>query len=180
MSKALVIIMVMMLSGCASVQSSRLTKGEQIKLDSTGSAYVLATPNAMYFKKECIGSGKAIVNLIQAAFSKHLKRVEIAPEGEKIDDGLKKAKDAGFTYLINSGITRWEDHPTEWTGQMDQIDLQMDIHDVQAGRIIDSVEFTGHGTWMTFGGYHPQNIVRYEIPEYVSSLFSVNVDKEIK
>ena len=174
----LISFLAMILSGCASVQSNRLTKGEQIKLDSARSAYVLVPANAMYFTKECFGSGKAIGNLIYSAFSKHMKRVEMAPEGEKLNDGFKKAKDAGFTYLVDSKISRWEDRVTEWNGIWDQIDMQMDILDVQANKLIDSVEFQGHGTWVTWGGYHPQNIVRYQIPEYVDQLFPVNTSQE--
>jgi hypothetical protein len=181
MKKLVVVFMALLLSGCAGVQYNRLAKTEQPKLDPAGSAYVLVPANAMYnITKECIGSGKAIGDLIHSAFSKHLKRVEMAPEGEKLNDGLKKAKDAGFTYLVDSKISRWEDHVTEWNGIQDQIDMQMDILDVQSSNLIDSVEFQGHGTWATWGGYHPQNIVRYQVPEYVDQLFPVNTSKERK
>lgn len=180
MKRLIIVVMALMLSGCASVQYNRLSKEQQPKLDPAGSAYVLVPANAMYFTKECIGSGKAIGNLIYSAFSKYLKRVEMAPEGEKLNDGLKKAKDAGFTYLVDSKISRWEDRVTEWNGIWDQIDMQMDILDVQSDKLFDSVQFQGHGTWVTFGGYHPQNIVRHQIPEYVDQLFAANKSQEIK
>jgi hypothetical protein len=175
-----ILILVLMISGCAGVQYKRLGETEQPKLNSNGSAYVLVPVNAMYFTKECLGSGQAIGSLIYSAFSNHLKRVEMAPEGEKLADGLKKAKDSGFTYLVDSKIARWEDRVTEWNGIEDQIDMQMDILDVQSDKLIDSVEFQGHGTWVTFGGYHPQNIVRYQIPEYVDQLFPATTSKERK
>ncbi len=175
-----ILISLFMLTGCASVQYNRLSKEQQPKLNPTGSAYVLIPDNAMYFTKECLGSGKTIGNLIYTTFSKHLKRVEMAPEGEKLNDGLKKAKDASFTYLIDSKISRWEDHVTEWNSQADQIDMQMGIYDVQAGRLIDSVGFAGHGTLNTFGGYHPQHILKESMPEYVNSLFSSSVAVEAK
>ncbi len=180
MKKLLLILMTLALSGCASVQYNRLTKDQLPGLDSNGSAYVLVPANAMYFTKECLGSGKAIGDLIYSAFSNHLKRVEMAPEGEKLTDGLRKAKDSGFTYLVDSKISRWEDHVTEWNGAEDQIDMQMDTLDVQSNNLIDSVDFQGHGTWVTWGGYHPQNIVRYQIPEYVDQLFPANTSKERK
>lgn len=172
----LVAFMVLMTSGCASVQYNRLTKEQAPKLNPAGSAYVLVPANAMYFTKECLGSGEVISNLIYSSFSKYLKRVEKAPEGEKLEEGLKKAKDSGFTYLVNSKISKWEDYVTEWNGKMDQIDMQMDIIDVQSDNILDSVNFNGNGTWVTFGGYHPQNIVRDQISDYVASLFPSNVE----
>lgn len=171
MKKLLIVVMAMALSGCASVQCSRLSNEQQPKLDPEGSAYVLVPANAMYFTKECIGTGRIIASLIYSNFSKHLKRVKLAPEGEKLEEGLKKAKDSGFVYLVDSKILRWEDHVTEWNDQVDQIDMQMDIYDVQVGRLIDSVEFVGHGTLNTLGGYHPQHILKESMPKYINSLF---------
>ncbi len=159
--------------GCASVQYNRSAKGPLPRLDPSGSAYVLIPANAIYYGKECIGSGKIIGNLIYSAFFKHLKRVEIAPEGEKLEDGLKKAKDSNFVYLIDSRILRWEDYVTEWNGRLDRIDMQMDILDVQTTRLIDSVNFEGNGTWFTFGGYHPQDVISKSIGNYVVSLFNL-------
>jgi hypothetical protein len=180
MRKLLIIIISLILSGCASVQYNRLTKEPLPKLDSSGSAYVLVPDDAMYFTKKCIGSGELIGNVIYVNFSKYLKRVEIAPSGEKLIDGMRKAKDSGFTYLVDSKILRWEDHPTEWSGQMDRIDMQMDIHDVKANRLIDSVNFVGRGTWVTWGGYHPQHILNKGMPEYVDSLFQATGYVEVK
>lgn len=172
----LIVFAALMLSGCAGVQYDRLSKEQKPTLDPAGSAYILVPDNAMYFTKECLGSGKATGGVIYSNFSKHLKHVEMAPEGEKLEDGLKKAKDSGFTYLVDSKILRWEDHVTEWNGQMDQIELQMDIHDIQLSRLIDSVKFIGHGTWSTWGGYHPQHILKKTMPEYVDSLFPPNTE----
>lgn len=180
MRAILIVFVALMFSGCASVSYNRIAKEPQPKLDQAGSAYILVPANAMYFTKVCRGSGKAIGNLIYSTFSKYFKRVEMAPEGEGLDEGLKKAKNSGFTYLVNSKIFIWEDYVTEWNGRYDQIDMQMDILDVQSSNVLDSVHFKGNGTWFTFGGYHPQHIVKNSIPEYVSSLFPSNMNTEKK
>lgn len=174
MKKLLLILMTLAISGCASVQYNRLTKDQLPRLDSNGSAYVLVPANAMYSTKECIGSGRAVGNLIYSSFSKYLERIEMAPEGERLEEGLKKAKSSGFTYLVNSKISIWKDYVTEWNGRLDQLDMQMDVIDVQSDNILDSVNFKGNGTWFTFGGYHPQHIVQNQIPEYIGSLFPSN------
>ncbi|MEK7400542.1 MAG: DUF4823 domain-containing protein, partial [Candidatus Poribacteria bacterium] len=80
-------------------------------------------------------------------------------------------KNSGFTYLVDSKISRWEDHVTEWNNQVDQIDMQMDIYDVEVSKLIDSVEFVGHGTLNTLGGYHPQHILTKAMDEYIANLF---------
>jgi hypothetical protein len=168
-------LMALMLGGCASIQYNHLSNKELPKLDPAGSAYILSPANAMYFSKECVGSGKIIGDLIYSAFAKHLNRVEIAAEGQKIEEGLQKAKGSGFTYLVNPKIFIWEDHATEWNGAVDQLDMQIDIIDVKSSDLLDSVHFGGNGTWFTFGGYHPQNIAAKSIDEYVASLFPSNV-----
>lgn len=176
----LITFVALMLSGCASVQYTRLSKEPQPKLDAAGSAYILVPANAMYFTKECIGSGKAVGKSIYSLLSRNLKRVEMAPGGENLNEGLKKAKDAGFTYLVDSKILLWHDHPTEWSKQWDSIDMQMNIYDVRLEALIDSVEFVGHGTYFTYGGYHPQHILKKTMPEYVNSLFQPSLEVKNK
>lgn len=171
MRAIMIVLAVMMFSGCASVQHNRLTKEPLPKLVSSGSAYIMVPANAIYYTKECIGSGKVIAETIYKAFQKHMKRVEVAPEGEKLEEGLQKAKSSSFTYLVNSKISRWEDYVTEWNGKLDMIDMQMDILDVSSGKTIDSVNFNGNGTWWTFGGYHPQHILTKAMDEYIANLF---------
>ena len=158
--------------GCANVQYSRSPKGSQQKLNSSASVYIMIPDNPSSSTGEYKGVGKIVANLICASFYKHVKRVELASDSERLEDGIKKAKDLGFTYLVSIKIFTWEDHVTVWNGMLDQIDMQMETIDVQSGDILDSVNFKGHGTWFTLGGYHPQDIVRRQIPDYVALLFS--------
>ncbi len=180
MRKLLIVVMAIMLNGCASAQYNRTTNDPTPKLDPSGSAYVLVPANAMYGTKECVGSGRTVGNLIYSAFLKHLSRVEVAPEGEKPSEGIKKAKDSGFTYLVDSKIPIWEDYVTEWNGKLDQIDIKMDVLDAESGKLLDSVNFKGNGTWFTFGGYHPRDIIQKQIFEYVDALFPYNTESRNK
>lgn len=163
--------LVLLVSGCASVRYTRLIEEPAPKLNSSGSAYILAPVNGMYHGKEMTRSGKIMSNVVYSVFLKHFNRVEIAPVGEKYEEGFQKAKTGGFTYLINTKILLWEDHATEWSGLWDRIDMQLGIYDVSSSKLLDSIGFKGHGTWLTFGGYHPQNIVERSIDDYVDSLF---------
>lgn len=163
--------LVLLVSGCASVRYTRLITEPAPKLNSSGSAYVLVPDNGTYYGKVYPRSGKTMANVTYASFLKHLNRVEIAPEEEKLEGGLQKAKNAGFSYLINSKLLHWADHATEWSGIRDRIDMNLDIFDVLTGKLLDSINFKGNGPWLTFGGYHPEHIVRKSIDEYVSSLF---------
>ena len=167
----LAVIVALVITGCANVQYSRSPDGSQQKLNPSASVYVMIPVNPSSSAGECKGVGKIVANLVYASFYKHAKRVELASDSERLEDGLKKAKDLGFTYLVNMKIFTWEDHVTEWNGMVDQIDMQMETIDIQSGNILDSVNFKGHGTFFTLGGYHPQNIVAKQIPDYVALLF---------
>lgn len=150
---------------------TRIIKEPTPKLNSSGSAYILIPSNGMYYGKAYTHSGKATANVIYSAFYKHFNRVEIAPSGEKFEEGLQKAKSTGFAYLINSKLSHWADHATEWSGARDRIDMNLDIFEVSSGRLLDSVNFIGNGPWLTFGGYHPEHIVAKSIDEYIAKLF---------
>jgi len=163
--------LVLLVSGCASVQHTRLISDPAPKLSSSGSVYILAPVNAMYSGKEMKRSGKIMGNVIYSIFLRHFNRVEVSPVGEKFEEGFQKAKTGGFTYLINTKLLLWEDHATEWSGHWDRIDMQLGIYDVSSNKLLDSISFQGHGTWFTFGGYKPQHIVERSIDDYVDSLF---------
>lgn len=163
--------LVVLTSGCASVRYTRLIEEPAPKLNPTASVFVLVPENGTYYGKVYPRSGETMANVIRSIFLKHSKSVEVAPQGEKFEEGIKKAKDTGFNYLINSKLLHWADHATEWSGIRDRIDMNLDIFDTSSGKLLDSINFKGNGTWFTFGGYHPEHIVRKSIDEYVSSLF---------
>jgi hypothetical protein len=161
----------LVLSGCASAKEFHRGNNAPPKLNPNGSAYILLPTDAMYYTKVCIGSGNAIAQEISSAFSKRLMRVEVSNSVEDLSVGLNKAKSGNFTYLVSPKINRWEDHVTEWNGELDRIQMEITIYDVQTDAILDSIAIEGNGTWFTFGGYHPQNIVRKLVDEYSESLF---------
>ena len=163
--------LVLFLSGCASAREFRHGNKVPPKLNPNSSAYILLPADAMYYTKTCAGSGNAIAQVISSAFSKRLMRVEVSNGVEDLSVGLNKAKSSNFTYLISSKINRWEDRATEWNGLLDLIKMELTIYDVQTDAILDSVDIEGNGTWFTFGGYHPEDIVKKQIDEYSESLF---------
>jgi len=162
---------VIFLSGCAGAKEFHRGNNPSPKLNPNGSAYILLPADAMYYTKDCVGSGSAIARVISSAFSKRLMKVEVSDRVEDLTAGLNKAKSGNFTYLIGSKISRWEDHVTEWNGKLDRIQMEISIYDVQTDNMLDSITIEGNGTWFTFGGYRPQNIVTKSIDEYATSLF---------
>lgn len=162
---------VLFLSGCASVSEFHRGNNVSPKLNPNGSAYILLPADAMYYTKVCVGSGNAIAQAISSAFSKRLMRVEVSDSVENLSTGLSKAKSGNFTYLVSSKINRWEDHVTEWNGELDRIQMELTVYDVQTDAILDSIALEGNGTWFTLGGYHPQNIVKKQLDSYGESLF---------
>lgn len=165
------VAMALIASGCASVSQIQRGDSHISKMDSASSVYILLPKDAMYYSKVCSRSGRAIAQLISSAFMKYSTRVEISAKEEELSEGLNKAKEGNFAYLVNAKINRWEDRATEWNGMWDEIQMEMNVFDVQSGNLLDSQVLEGHGTWVTFGGYHPQNIVRHPINNYVASLF---------
>jgi len=160
-------------SGCESARQYYSGGSSAPRFDSNSSVYILLPQDAMYYSRVCIGSGRSIAQIISDSFSRHLTRIETSGEVEELADGLKKAKEKGYAYLVSSKIIRWEDANTGWSGKVDKIQMQMSIYDVQTNNLLHSVDFEGNSSWFLAGifGCRPYYIVSKSIDDYVANLF---------
>jgi len=159
------------ISGCASIRNIHVGNyAVTQKLNHGGSAYVVIPTDGQYGPKTCVGSGQTVAQCITSSFSKYLERVETYDK-EGLEEAMVKAKASNFSYLIDSTIISWADYVTEWNGMRDRAEVKVNIYDVDSGEILISTIVNGTGTWFTFGGYHPRNILQKAMDQYASSLF---------
>jgi len=117
------------------------------------------------------GSGQEISSEIVFLFSGHLKKIESGENVEDLNQALERATINRFDYLIFPKIYLWEDYATEWSGVRDKLKLQVTIIEVSTGNSIDTFMIEGTGTVWTFGGYHPIDIAKKPMKQWVDSLF---------
>ena len=110
-------------------------------------------------------------NVIYGAFLRHIPRATISRKTGSYEEELLRAKDQGYTYLVQPEILHWEERATEWSGKSDRIKIRISIAEAETGNVIDSEIITGKSKWVTFGGDHPQDLLPTPINKYVVSLF---------
>ncbi len=178
MKKVLLTCLIVGLTGCASIQQIRphqYSSAPSLNLD--GSAYIMVPSDGKYMDKNYQGSGSMTAQILESSFLRYLRRVEISKEVIGLKESFRIAQKGSFMYLIYPKITHWEDRATEWSGIRDKVDVKINIFQSDTEKQLDSVMLRSKGTWFTFGGYHPQDILRKAIDRYVDSLFQKKVEK---
>lgn len=130
--------------GCAR-QGVDVTTAAVEKLTPAATAYVAVPEDGRFGTKVYTGSGLEVAALVAEALSSRLRRVVIA-EGEQAPAAaLAGARAAGFTYLIQPSILRWEDQPTAWSGGADRAKILLEAVDTTTGVAADVAVVEGRG-----------------------------------
>jgi len=102
---------------------------------------------------------------------KALRELLSAEAPETTADAVEAARMKRCTYLIIPKITHWEDRATEWSGIRDKMELFVKVIRVEDGVELRSAEIKGKSSWATFGGDHPQDLLKEPVAEFAVSLF---------
>ena len=142
------------------------------KLPKACKVYISAPEDGVYGPYNYHGSGRMTALSIQNAVLRYTNNVIISAEHETFQKGIEISKDKGFDYYIFPTILHWEDRRTEWSGRPDKIEVKIVIYNVTNGKEFDAIIIKGKSRWATFGGDHPQDLLRQPINEYISTLFA--------
>ena len=137
-----------------------------------GARIYVATPNdGNYNGRLYPGSGAVVATAFDSAFSRFSNSVIVGPRSDSAADGIARAKEKNCAYAVMPNITKWEDRATEWSGIRDKMELFVKVIRVDDGVSIASAEIKGKSRWMTFGGDHPQDLVKVPVDQFVATLF---------
>lgn len=165
-------LVVVLLNGCAdSNQIIRLNSVNNTKLDRNGAVYVSLPKDGVYENTIYHGSGMNTATIIQTAFAKRVRDVEVGHNIENFKEALASAKKAQAKYLVYVTILHWEDRATEWSGKPDRVEIKMEIINVSDGKTIGGTIIKGKSGLATFGGDHPEDLLPKPVEEFVSSLY---------
>lgn len=167
----LVACLATVVAGCTSTYKSSSPVRATSKLRSDASAYVALPEDGRFESIPYPGSGRQTSLVVCEAFSKHLVKVEPAPEILPFDQNLQRAKTGSFDYLVVPKILHWEDRATEWSGKSDRIHLELRIVNVTTAETLAVESITGKSKWATFGGDSPEDLLKVPIHSHVDSLF---------
>ena len=158
--------------GCAdSTSFVRADPATQAQLTTMTSVYVSLPDDGTYEDKVYASSGKATASAIFAAFLERARSVRLAGQPEDRVTALESARTGGEKVVAFSSILHWEDRATEWSGKPDRVRVHIEILDVGTGQPLDAVTIEGKSGLGTFGGDHPQDLLRAPIEAFVLSLY---------
>ncbi|MDB6058052.1 MAG: hypothetical protein JWO95_1896, partial [Verrucomicrobiales bacterium] len=106
---------------------------------------------------------------VTGAFRNH-GPVTMGREPETKDKALASAAAANCVLLIKPTIRMWEDNPTEWSGEPDDLEIELEIFDVASKDSLARANLKGKSKWATFGD-HPEDMLPGFFEPFAAELF---------
>ncbi len=165
-----ILIVAILLSGCATAYKHNELKPIAIKLDPSQGVLISTPEDGWYESTQYRNSGRMTVNAVKAAFAKFASVVDIEDSchGDDCFNAINKEK---YGYYVKPEILHWEERATEWSGKPDRIEIQLAIFNAATKEEIANSSYTGKSKWATLGGDHPQDLLPEPTNQYVSSLY---------
>lgn len=147
-----------LLQGCTSYTYETIMKPAET-FDPSRSVQISVPANGRYDTTVYSQSGDTTVREAKAAFSLYAAGVTVYT-GKTLDTAA---------YYVKPSILHWEDRATEWSGIPDRIRVQIEVY--ESGSRIAAAQFSGKSKWFTFGGDHPQDLLREPMKKVVESFY---------
>lgn len=159
-------------TGCASQNYTAASVSRTAPLRRDAAVLVAMADDGQFGDDSYIGSGRAASQVVSAAFSRQLTRVELTPDTGSLAQHLARARGGRFDYLVIPRVLHPEDRGTEWSGQPDQIKIEIRTVDVSTGDTVAEGVVSGKGKWFTMGSDAPEDLLKVPVNAYVKWLFS--------
>jgi len=173
MKKLGLLLAIFILSACTAKYD--VIRHDDKQLSINDSYYISNPKDGKYDGENYVNSGEmtrdALFNELSILGINAEKEDEILSK----NDSLLSAKQKGYDILIYPTILHWEDRATEWSGLRDRAKIKLELIDTNTEATVDNTNFDLVGTWWTFGGLHPQDMVDEAVKEYFQKIF--NLDK---
>ncbi len=169
MKKLGLLFAIFILSACTAKYD--VIRHDDKQLSINDSYYISNPKDGQYDGDNYVNSGQMTRDALFNELSILGVKAEKADETLSKDDSLLNAKQQGYNILIYPTILHWEDRATEWSGLRDRAKIKLELIDTNTESTVDSTVFDLVGTWWTFGGLHPQDMVDEAVKEYFKEIF---------
>jgi len=158
-------------TGCQTTSVSRLSPPPTKKMERNAKVYIAVPRDGSYEEHQYEGSGEHVADALDDAFAAYTSNAVIGKQLNSTADAIAAAESKGSQYAVVSRIEHWEDRATEWSGIPDRIEVVVEVVAVPDGTQIEKAQITGRSSEFTFGGDHPQDLLKEPITMFVGSLF---------
>ena len=80
-------------------------------------------------------------------------------------------------YIFEPKILHWEDRATEWSGKKDKITIQVRVYKMPSKEKVADSTINGSSKFITFGGDHPQDLLKEPFDLFIKSLYDTGKGK---
>jgi hypothetical protein len=157
--------------GCRTTTVTPASTSTGKKMNRGAKIYITTPRDGSYGREKYPGSGSEVATALEAAFAPYAEDVMVGEQKESTSDAIEVARLKKCQYLVIPKIAQWEERATEWSGKRDKLGLFIRVISVVEGTEVTSAEISGKSSWFTFGGDHPQDLLRSPTREFVGSLF---------
>jgi hypothetical protein len=167
-----VLLGIWVLVGCQTQRTAITLNPIQAVLRNGSSLYV-AVPEreGRDDERAYTGSNYQTAEACATAFRPHAQ-VVLGREPENLEKALASARNGKCDYLVKPEIRIWEDNSTEWNGERDQLEVDMETFETATGKSISRVLLKGKSRLMTFGDKPERMLIGFFDP-YAAELFGV-------
>lgn len=166
--KNLIILTLLFLSGCSTIQFHDANKTPAIKLDDT-QGVLISVPEHFSASTDHLAVQRTLIT-IKNAFALYSEDVKVSEQCRGVqclsDEDIKQ-----YGYFVRPTIIRWLETQTRYSGQPDRVKLQLEIFDVKTGEQIADIIYSGKSSFVHFSSQHPEDVLRRETLRYVDSLY---------
>jgi hypothetical protein len=166
----ILVIMAIMISGCASTYKQNNLTEPTTKLFRGGSVVIATPANGSYGNKKYPASGEMTALAVRAVFAEFSDTITVSTDCKGLEC-LKENESSKYDYYVIPEILHWEDRATEWSGIKDKIEVKLSIYEGHSWKKVASTIISGKSKWATFGGDHPQDLLPEPLNKYVETLY---------
>ncbi|MGV3774682.1 MAG: DUF4823 domain-containing protein [Verrucomicrobiales bacterium] len=97
---------------------------------------------------------------------------------ENLEAAMQSAQAANCAYLVKPEIRIWEDNPTEWTGERDDLEIDVETFEVSTRKTVARAILKGKSRIMTFGD-KPEGMLNGFFEPHAAKLFGEQVAEDV-
>ncbi|MDB6037387.1 MAG: hypothetical protein JWM99_1228 [Verrucomicrobiales bacterium] len=105
---------------------------------------------------------------------KQYAEVTLGRESQNLENALASARARKCDYMVKPEIRIWEDNPTEWNGERDRLEVDVETFETATGKTISRVVLKGKSRLMTFGDRPERMLIGFFEP-HAAKLFGVKL-----
>ena len=156
-------VLALLFTGCASYHDYAVSGGAGTL--PTGAKIFIAQAPAFTTVKDADVARLATLALANAARKDH-DQVEVAEACASREINLAEARKRQCTVMLQPLVLVWQDNATEWSGNPDRVEFNIEAVDVATGRQLGSSDVRNSSGFFTPIGFKPQDLLAKTFFDY--------------